>query len=268
MSASRFRLTKTTVWHALDLPLPGCLFCSSMWPMRFARASTRDSWLECICTCCVIERLATSSSSPPTLMRIALQRKSLDNARTSRGQVAENIIVWRTRSSSSPAASAGGGMSSTTARSCGSKPMSSMRSASSRTRKRTPLILRVWSRIRSVSRPGVPTTRSSLPPSWNMARSCSCLRCPPKTHTVLQPKASASGRASSWICCASSRVGASTTPTGPRSLRSVLLRVAASHSSGIKKPIVLPEPVWATPTTSRPASEMGSDCAWIGVGCV
>eukprot|EP00966_Prymnesium_polylepis_P295306 6819404-Prymnesium_polylepis.1 len=33
----------------------------------------------------------------------------------------------------------------------------------------------------------------------------------------------------------------------------------------MRKPIVLPEPVCAIPIRSRPTSEMGRDCAWMGV---
>ena len=40
----------------------------------------------------------------------------------------------------------------------------------------------------------------------------------------------------------------------------------ACTTSGHTKASVLPEPVFATPTTSRPASASGSTAAWIGVG--
>ncbi len=35
---------------------------------------------------------------------------------------------------------------------------------------------------------------------------------------------------------------------------------------GSVKPAVLPVPVWAQPSTSRPISTTGIACAWIGVG--
>ena len=94
---------------------------------------------------------------------------------------------------------------------------------------------------------------------------------------VEQPKARPRSFASFSICCASSRVGAMTTAAGAtgtiwylRPGRGAgapeLARVVASHMSGTRKPIVLPDPVCATAITSRPASVSGSDCAWIGVG--
>ena len=39
-------------------------------------------------------------------------------------------------------------------------------------------------------------------------------------------------------------------------------------SIGSVKPAVLPVPVCATPSTSRPISTNGIACAWIGVGVV
>ena len=61
-----------------------------------------------------------------------------------------------------------------------------------------------------------------------------------------------------WI--ASSRVGASTSTCG-------LLAAASSRASaGRAKAAVLPVPVWAWPSTSRPASSGGMVAAWIGLG--
>jgi hypothetical protein len=64
---------------------------------------------------------------------------------------------------------------------------------------------------------------------------------------------------------ASSRVGAITSERGMRALE----RPAASLSIiGRVKAAVLPVPVWAMPSTSRPASATGMACSWIGVGVV
>lgn len=61
-----------------------------------------------------------------------------------------------------------------------------------------------------------------------------------------------------WM--ASSRVGASTNACGLTWLRSAL------DSTGSANAAVLPVPVWAWPSTSRPASSAGMVAAWIGDG--
>mmetsp|Transcript_43112 Transcript_43112/g.126763 ORF Transcript_43112/g.126763 Transcript_43112/m.126763 type:complete len:442 (-) Transcript_43112:40-1365(-) len=252
MSTSRFRLANTIEWHTRE---------PSASPMDLSSsdsASSLASVVLCICTFCVMSELATRRSTSPTLIRTGSSRKSFASCRTSFGHVAENMRVWR--DVSGPAGSA-----STTSRSCGSKPMSSIRSASSSTRKRTPLSSSVWSRMKSVSRPGVATTRSSRRPRRVICRCCMWRGWPPKRHMVDAPNAFASGFASASICCASSRVGAITTASGPTAPGFDRRATIASHSSGMRKPIVLPEPVCAIPIRSRPTSEMGRDCAWMGV---
>eukprot|EP00961_Rhodomonas_salina_P140817 1895423-Rhodomonas_salina.2 len=63
-------------------------------------------------------------------------------------------------------------------------------------------------------------------------------------------------RASSWICVASSRVGASASSVGPwREFLCMLLMMW--RKPGKRKPSVFPDPVLATPTTSRPCSAGG-----------
>mmetsp|Transcript_24077 Transcript_24077/g.71596 ORF Transcript_24077/g.71596 Transcript_24077/m.71596 type:complete len:428 (+) Transcript_24077:1204-2487(+) len=260
ISASRFRLTKTMVWQAREeraLPWPSSFIAASIFSIRSEESISLAPRASQSRTCCTIDLAATSSSSPPTLIRTGSSRKSIASLRTSEGHVAENMKVCRPPSA---------GKWSTISRSCGSKPMSSMRSASSRTRCRTFFVRIVWSRSMSFSRPGVPTTKSSFPPSISTSRSCRYFRMPPKTQVVRQPKAAARGLASSWICCASSRVGASTNARGPRVDRSALRAAAASQRRGSRKPSVFPDPVCAIATTSRPASVSGSDCAWIGLG--
>lgn len=72
---------------------------------------------------------------------------------------------------------------------------------------------------------------------------------------------------SASICSASSRVGANTTPKGPKwafdmsSFKSLM-----KESIGITKDAVLPDPVSATPIKSRPEMAIGIACRWIGVG--
>ena len=142
------------------------------------------------------------------------------------------------------------------------KPMSSMRSASSRTTKR------VWSRtierssIRSVSRPGVATTTSTPRAS---ARTWLLRETPPRTRSVEMRAPPPSVRKAASICTASSRVGART------SARQVfgVGRVPSSRSwwrIGSAKAAVLPVPVCAMPRMSRPAICGAIACAWIGVG--
>ena len=69
------------------------------------------------------------------------------------------------------------------------------------------------------------------------------------------------------ICEASSRVGASTSMRIWPGLG--MLRAAASRSSaGSMKAAVLPVPVWAMPSRSRPVRTVGMAWVWIGVACV
>mmetsp|Transcript_80400 Transcript_80400/g.206923 ORF Transcript_80400/g.206923 Transcript_80400/m.206923 type:complete len:343 (-) Transcript_80400:90-1118(-) len=107
---------------------------------------------------------------------------------------------------------------------------------------------------------------------------CSPFAAPPKMQTARAPTACVNFWASAWICCASSRVGASTRTcgrAGPRSSFLVLCfrtppapRFPMRTSAGRRKPQVLPLPVFATATTSSPWRASGHACAWIGVGSV
>ena len=67
----------------------------------------------------------------------------------------------------------------------------------------------------------------------------------------------------SWICSASSRVGARISVRVWRSLPSV-----SRSRMGRRKAAVLPVPVWARPMRSRPSSASGMARSWIGVGWV
>ena len=74
--------------------------------------------------------------------------------------------------------------------------------------------------------------------------------------------------ASSAICVASSRVGASTNVDGAAAPppREALRAAAADVTHGSRNATVLPEPVCAVAMTSCPASARGIVCFWMGVG--
>jgi hypothetical protein len=100
-------------------------------------------------------------------------------------------------------------------------------------------------------------------PCW-MSRSCELLGAPPYTQVLRMPDERPNLSASALICMASSRVGASTSTVGPaRGSRRVALMCMMP---GSRKPQVLPEPVLAMATQSRPDSAMGHAMAWMGVG--
>mmetsp|Transcript_28967 Transcript_28967/g.72244 ORF Transcript_28967/g.72244 Transcript_28967/m.72244 type:complete len:272 (-) Transcript_28967:13-828(-) len=84
-------------------------------------------------------------------------------------------------------------------------------------------------------------------------------------HTLVSPMCAPASRHTASDCIASSRVGASTStrasplaPCGGGEAQCII--------AGRKKASVLPEPVSATPTTSRRAMITGQHAAWIGVG--
>ena len=94
----------------------------------------------------------------------------------------------------------------------GQKPMSSMRSASSSTRTFTSARLRWPCSMRSSRRPGVATRRSQPASSLRICRSSFA---PPITTTAVWPVCSHTTETTSSICCASSRVGVTTSANGP-----------------------------------------------------
>ena len=115
---------------------------------------------------------------------------------TSLGQVALHMSVCLS-----------GRMRSTILRICGSKPMSNILSASSRTRyvHRRRLILPVSRK--SISLPGVAIQMSI--PSWR-ARICGPLGAPPYTQVLVTRQARPNVSTTVWTCWASSLVGANT----------------------------------------------------------
>lgn len=176
---------------------------------------------------CVIDLFAASWSTLPILTWTGFRRRSPAIFRTSLGQVAVYISVCLC-----------GGISFTILRIWGSKPMSSIRSASSSTRRETCLKSILFISRMSLSRPGVATTisvpRSSSFNWWTLGA-------PPYKHwneivdryllqeskefkwemfiyqlTVQETLADRPNfSASSCICVASSRVGDKTTTVGP-----------------------------------------------------
>ena len=141
------------------------------------------------------------------------------------------------------------------------KPMSSMRSASSSTTKRVSSSRSSPPSTRSTMRPGVAITTSTpraMPRTWALRDM------PPRTSWV-ESRPPAKLRRLASICTASSRVGAR------MSARQVFglgrpLRPRIACTIGRPKAAVLPVPVCATPSRSRPSSCAGIEAAWIGVG--
>mmetsp|Transcript_23106 Transcript_23106/g.53410 ORF Transcript_23106/g.53410 Transcript_23106/m.53410 type:complete len:262 (+) Transcript_23106:516-1301(+) len=147
-------------------------------------------------TVCVMS--AVVDPTRPTATKMYLVMNSDANFWISLGKVAENMSVWR-----SPVR--GMFSRSTTLRICGSKPMSSIRSASSITRCATLASETLPLSIRSTSRPGVAT--SSVHPLsrlliWER------ISAPPYTTTGKTGERCTNFCDSRKICTASSRVGA------------------------------------------------------------
>mmetsp|Transcript_27753 Transcript_27753/g.60684 ORF Transcript_27753/g.60684 Transcript_27753/m.60684 type:complete len:223 (+) Transcript_27753:539-1207(+) len=137
----------------------------------------------------------------------------------------------------------------------GSKPMSSILSASSRTRKETPPRDTAPISIRSWSRPGVATRRSA---PFLAAFTCGGLGAPPKTAREVTLAHLPNLRLSASICVTSSRVGARTRAAG---IELPSVRDAMTEKAGSKYPSVLPLPVLATATRSAPLVATGQDWA-------
>ncbi len=157
------------------------------------------------------------------------------------GMVAENIKVWRCF-----------GMCFTMRSICTPKPMSSIRSDSSRTRNSHLSSSRFPRSIWSLIRPGVPTTRRGRRWSWVY---CLLIDSPPIRNAVLMGDFGPSNWIRMFITCLpSSRVGVMT--------RAVLRSELSNASTrGIENAAVLPVPVWAEPKTSRPSKAIGIACA-------
>lgn len=163
------------------------------------------------------------------------------NSASIEGMVAEKSSVCRV-----------GGTEPRIASSCEAKPISKSRSASSHTTYSTRESESWASTSTCCSRPGVPTRMSGLRASTS---NCESTESPPTRSAM--PSAGVtkcdSSRQNLCVCSASSRVGESTSPRSPTTVE-----CAPSFSSmGIAKAAVLPEPVRAMATTSRPANING-----------
>mmetsp|Transcript_72476 Transcript_72476/g.170447 ORF Transcript_72476/g.170447 Transcript_72476/m.170447 type:complete len:222 (-) Transcript_72476:600-1265(-) len=218
-------------------------------------------------TCC--RTLADATSLLPLApIRICMASLVIAEAMrcTATGHVAVNMSVWRL---------AVEGITSTMERIWGSNPMSNMRSASSNTKYSTfspdtAGCRKSDGRRKSTRRPGVATTMSA---PCRMARSWSLLHAPPYSTSALALTLPATLSASAPICCANSRVGANTRnrglmasvhhPVGLLSLFGGGLGPDAKTRAraGRMKPQVLPLPVFATATRSRPAITTGHAAA-------
>mmetsp|Transcript_22701 Transcript_22701/g.63829 ORF Transcript_22701/g.63829 Transcript_22701/m.63829 type:complete len:350 (+) Transcript_22701:140-1189(+) len=143
---------------------------TSVRPLRSPKAATTSASFFRLSACASTMRwvmVPTVLPTRPTVMRTKGRKKALARFWISVGKVAENKSVCRDSLA---------GISATSRRICGSKPISSMRSASSRTRKRAPLSETSPRPTKSLSRPGVATTTSQPIAS---ARACPRWSAPP-----------------------------------------------------------------------------------------
>ena len=142
---------------------------------------------------------------------------------------------------------------------CGVKPSSAMRSASSRMA--TEILSRLTSSafMRSMRRNGV-ATMSSTP--FSSSSICLSREAPPYTASTFMPQALAMGSRTSATCNASSRVGTSTRPCGKRGAAFFAMR----ESAGTPKARVFPLPVRARPHTSWPFMATGMASVWMANG--
>ena len=167
------------------------------------------------------------------------------------GMVAENRRVWRSVGTVATICAIGL-----------AKPMSSIWSASSSTSASSVDRSHSPCSIRSSKRPGVATMMSTPASSaftwWNALT-------PPKIVVTRGFRSRPKVSNPAAICDTSSRVGASTRTRAPRA-GAGRGSAARRWSSGSAKAAVLPVPVCAMPSMSRPCSSSGIAPAWIGVG--
>mmetsp|Transcript_3311 Transcript_3311/g.7067 ORF Transcript_3311/g.7067 Transcript_3311/m.7067 type:complete len:260 (-) Transcript_3311:481-1260(-) len=179
--------------------------CFTKWSRRRSSHSSLYGASGSTSTTCVTSSLA--SPALPTTTRTG--SASASRARRSKlaRKVAEKSSVWRS-----------GRTWPSSERTCGSKPIENIRSASSRTTKVTRSVrMPPFIRTSSSSLPGVPTATSAPLLS---SRNCSCLLTPPYAPMQRSPWVRESLRACTTICSASSCVGATTSAIGPSPLRS------------------------------------------------
>mmetsp|Transcript_27549 Transcript_27549/g.110355 ORF Transcript_27549/g.110355 Transcript_27549/m.110355 type:complete len:315 (+) Transcript_27549:1419-2363(+) len=188
--------------------------------------------------CVVSSRCCLASSAPTRSISTSFAPRAYLAAVlwTHEGTVAENSRSCR---------SADGPMLSNRASSSFWKPMLSISSASSSAKIFVSASRSARRLIMSYTRPGVPTT--TWTPFWSV-RMSSRTAVPP-THAWMRiDMKSPSARITLTICCASSRVGASTRAWHSCSELSTCWRMP------IENVAVLPVPDWACAMTSRPMS--------------
>mmetsp|Transcript_65924 Transcript_65924/g.129703 ORF Transcript_65924/g.129703 Transcript_65924/m.129703 type:complete len:246 (-) Transcript_65924:132-869(-) len=199
-------------------------------------------------TCCTTSWLPLSSSRLPIMTLKGWYKISAAKFRTSRGQVAVKNNVCRCL-----------GNLAMILRICGSKPMSSIRSASSKTKVLTASRATCPPSRKSFKRPGQATMRCTPSLYLNI---WSRFGAPPYMDTARIPMHLPKRFASSSVCCANSRVGDITNIPGPwRSGRQPFL--CMDEKAGNRNAKVFPLPVAAMPMTSFPCSANGQVKAWI-----
>ena len=188
-----------------------------------------------------------STTSSPASFRISGERVALKNS------------DWRVGRPlpSAPGTDLFGGSFAMIRWMSGRKPMSSMRSASSRTNISTRSRYTTPCDIRSIRRPGVAMTVSA---PFCRAFTCGNCETPPNTTAKGSPVYFENVAVFSAVCAASSRVGERMSARGcPASwlVASGWLLVVPANSLlriGSMNAAVLPVPVWAQPMRSRPSS--------------
>src|SRR5580700_2895088 len=187
----------------------------------------------------VVEPISTRTASRTCVSTRCLTELSM---------VAEKNNVWRAA-----------GMVAMMRLMVGRKPISSMRSASSSTRMRTPPRAMSPRLRKSYNLPGVAITTCT---PLRMDCNCDPSPTPPITTVARTVLPAAILTKVSWICRASSRVGLSMTARTPERAGSL----ASRWMMGRTNASVLPVPVCAVATTSRPASAGSMAWDWTGVG--
>ena len=165
-----------------------------------------------------------------------------------RSMVAENKSVWRVF-----------GVAATIFFTDGRKPISSMRSASSSTSTSTRSRCAAFCSMRSMRRPGVAISTSV--PRFR-ALICGLYDTPPTTESTRWWVDFATASQTSAICAASSRVGVTTSMSGPRSP----FACPSLSIEGSEKAAVLPVPVFAAAMMSCPSRTSGIARSCTGVG--
>ena len=157
----------------------------------------------------------------------------LVNCATESGSVAEKHMVWRFT-----------GNTPTMRRMEGRKPMSSIRSASSRTRIEVPRKSTSLRSRKSSKRPGVATIKRA---PLRIAASCCRSGNPPTTWAAGASLLPRNASYCAATCIASSRVGTKT-----KAVIAGICDLSKCSNTGIRNASVLPVPVWAVAKTSLP----------------